>query len=153
MTEANVTSADVLQGEVRPAGGGKTMVYVGWAISLLCIAALGVDAAMKLMKLPAAVQESARVGLSEDVVFCLGFVLLVPLLLYAYPRTAVVGAILLTGYLGGAIAIHVRDGSEPLPILIAGSVGVLVWLGIFLRDARLRELIPLRSTRWATRVV
>jgi hypothetical protein len=63
-------------------------------------------------------------------------------LLYAIPRTSVLGAILLTGYLGGAISTHVRAGE---PFYLPLGVGVIVWLGLFLRDARLRALLPLRS--------
>jgi hypothetical protein len=72
--------------------------------------------------------------------------LLVCTLLYAAPQTAVLGAILLTGYLGGAVATHVRVG-DPLfsHILFGVYVGVFLWLGLYLRDARLRALVPLRS--------
>jgi hypothetical protein len=67
---------------------------------------------------------------------------LVCVLLYAIPRTSVLGAILLTGYLGGAISTHVRAGE---PFILPLAVGVIIWLGLFLRDARLRDLLPLRS--------
>jgi hypothetical protein len=72
----------------------------------------------------------------------LGIVELTATLLYSIPRTSVLGAILLTGYLGGAIATHVRIEE---PIYAQAGIGVLVWLGLFLRDARIRELIPLRK--------
>jgi hypothetical protein len=77
----------------------------------------------------------------------LGVLLLACTLLYAWPRTAVLGAILLTGYLGGAVATHVRVG-DPLFThdLFGVYVGVLSWLGLYLRDARLRTLVPLRTS-------
>jgi hypothetical protein len=65
--------------------------------------------------------------------------------LYVIPTTAVRGAILLTGYLGGAVASHVRVGEGLFPVFFPVMVGVLVWLGLYLRDVRLRSLIPLRS--------
>ena len=66
-------------------------------------------------------------------------------MLYLIPRTAVLGAILLTGYLGGAVATHVRAADGIFPVVFAVSFGALLWLGLYLRDARLRELVPLRS--------
>ena len=89
---------------------------------------------------------SIQLGYPESVVFGIGAILLVSTALYAIPRTSVLGAILLTGYLGGAIATHVRVGS-PLfgytffPIY----VGIILWTGLYLRDARPRALIPLRA--------
>ena len=79
--------------------------------------------------------------LSATYAVAIGIAELVSTLLYAIPRTSVLGAILLTGYMGGAIATHVRIGE---PFVVQAGIGVLVWLGLFLRDARIRELIPLR---------
>ncbi len=98
---------------------------------------------MDLLKPPAVVQGSAQMGYPESTLFGLGVVVLVCTLLYLLPRTAVLGAILLTAYLGGAVATHVRlgeTGKIPFPILFA----VLLWGGLYLREARLRELVPLR---------
>jgi hypothetical protein len=77
--------------------------------------------------------------------FGLGLVLLACLVLYVIPATSVLGAILLTGYLGGAVASHVRVGEGLFPVFFPVMVGVLIWLGLYLRDVRLRSLIPLRS--------
>ena len=77
--------------------------------------------------------------------FGLGLVLLACTVLYVVPRTSVLGAILLTGYLGGAVASHVRVGEGLFPVFFPVMVGVLLWLGLYLRDVRLRSLIPLRS--------
>jgi len=107
---------------------------------------LVVDGAMKVMKAPVAVEGSIQLGYPERVVLAIGVVLLVCTLLCIIPRTSILGAILLTGYLGGAIATQVRVGNPLFThILFPVYVGVMVWGGLFLRDKRLRELIPLRS--------
>jgi hypothetical protein len=72
-------------------------------------------------------------------------VLLASTIIYVIPRTAVLGAILLTGYLGGAVATHVRVGDPLFPVLFPVILGVLIWGGLYLRDERLRALIPLRN--------
>jgi len=121
-------------------------LWIGRILSVLIIAFLLVDGIMKVMKARVAVEGSIQLGYPESVVFGIGAILLVSTALYAVPQTSVLGAILLTGYLGGAIATHVRVGS-PLfgyrffPIY----VGVVLWAGLYLRDARLRALIPLRA--------
>jgi hypothetical protein len=90
---------------------------------------------------------TARLGFSESVVLPLGMVLLACVALYAIPRTSILGAILLTGYLGGAVASNVRVGNPLFGyILFPVYVGVLLWLGLYLRDVRLRILIS--SVKW-----
>jgi hypothetical protein len=107
---------------------------------------LVVDGAMKVMKAPVAVEGSIQLGYPERVVVAIGIVLLVCTLLYVVPRTSILGAILLTCYLGGAIATHVRVGNPLFThVLFPVYVGVMVWGGLFLHDSRLRALIPLRS--------
>jgi len=101
---------------------------------------------MKVMKAPVAVEGSVQLGYPEKVVVAIGVVLLVCTLLYVIPQTSILGAILLTGYLGGAIATHVRVGNPLFThVLFPVYVGVMVWGGLFLRDKRLRALVPLRS--------
>jgi hypothetical protein len=105
------------------------------------------DATMKLLALSVVLETSGPLGFpGATMARGLGMLLLVCTLLYAAPQTAVLGAILLTGYLGGAVATHVRVG-DPLfsHILFGVYVGVFLWLGLYLRDARLRALVPLRS--------
>jgi hypothetical protein len=119
----------------------------GWAMSGLAIAFLLMDASMKLMALPVVLQAQAELGFQgEAVARELGAILLACTLLYAVPRTAVLGAIMLTGYLGGAVAVKLRIG-DPLftHILFGVYVGIFVWGGLYLRDARLRQILPLRS--------
>ena len=98
------------------------------------------SAVMKLMKPPAVVQGFAHFGFPEGLLLPLGILELACTLVYVVPRTSVLGAILLTGYLGGATAVSVRIGE---PFIAPVIIGVLVWGGLFLRDRRLRELIPL----------
>jgi hypothetical protein len=111
----------------------------GKIISALCILFLLVDAIMKVIKHPISVDGSAQLGWPVDQVQNIGIALLVATILYIIPRTAILGAILLTGYLGGAIAIMVRAGQ---PLYFALTFGVLVWAGLYLRDEKLRKLIP-----------
>ena len=117
----------------------KAMWWTGCVISGLVIAMLAFSGIMKLVG--AADTELTRLGW-PNVAFTLGIVELACAIVYAIPRTAVLGAILLTGYLGGATATHVRIEESFIPPVIGGA---LVWLGLFLRDARIRTLIPLRS--------
>jgi hypothetical protein len=102
---------------------------------------------MKLVKPDVVVKGTVELGYPESVIFPLGVVLLSCTVLYLIPQTAVLGAILLTGYLGGAVATHVRVGAGMFPICFPIVFGVLLWGGLFLRDGRLRELIPL--VRWS----
>lgn len=103
------------------------------------------DAIMKLVKPPFVVAETVRIGYPESVIIGLGVVLLASTILYLIPQTSVLGAILLTGYLGGAVATHVRFPEGWFPILFPVIFGVLLWGGLWLRDGRLQRLIPLRS--------
>jgi hypothetical protein len=120
----------------------------GWVLSGLAILFLVMDSTMKLLALPVVVQACAALGLGGvGTARALGAVLMVCTILYAAPRTVVLGAILLTGFLGGAVATHVRVG-DPLfsHVLFGVYVGVIVWAGVYLRDPRLRMLIPTRKT-------
>ena len=121
----------------------KAARWTGRILSALVALFLLADGVMKLVKPKFVVDATVQLGYHESVIIPLGIVLTVSTLLYLLPRTSVLGAILLTGYLGGAIATHVR-ASEPNWIVPA-ILGVIVWLGLFLRDPRLRELIPWRN--------
>ncbi len=123
-----------------------TMSRIGWTMSGLMIAFLLMDATMKLLALPIVLETSAPLGfVGADMARALGAVLLVATLLYALPPTAVLGAILVTGYLGGAVATHVRVGSPLFSHTLFGVyLGAVLWGGLYFRDERLRQLIPLR---------
>jgi hypothetical protein len=135
--------------ERAPAGGSATgATRAGWAMSGLVILFLAVDGTMKLTQLPIVAETSAQLGWPADsaTLYLLAALLLGSTLLYAIPRTAVLGAILLTGYLGGAVATHVRIGSPLFSHILFGVyVGLLVWGGLWLRDTRVRALLPLRG--------
>ncbi len=118
----------------------KTMLWAGRVTSILPVLLLLMSGVMKLVKPPAVVEGFAKLGYPDRLALPLGIVELVCTVLYVIPQTSVLGAILLTGYLGGATATHVRLGDPFVgPIIF----GVFVWLGLYLRDARLRVLIPL----------
>lgn len=118
------------------------MLWMGRILSGLVVAFMTLDAAMKLVKAAPAVEATQKLGLPTETI--VGLVLLVCTALYAIPRTAVLGAILLTGYLGGAAAIHVRAGSGAFPVGFSVAFGVLAWGGLVLRDPRLFGLILAR---------
>ena len=119
----------------------KRILWAGRIISALPVLLLLFSAVIKLVKPPEVVEGFTRLGYAESLALGIGILELVCTIVYMIPRTSILGAILLTGYLGGATATHVRIG-EPFfaPIIL----GVLVWGGPFLRDGQLRELIPLR---------
>jgi hypothetical protein len=121
-------------------------LWAGRILSALTITLLLLDGAMKVLKAQVAVQGTVQLGYPEGVVAGIGAVLLICTLFYAIPRTCVLGAILLTGYLGGAIATNVRV-SAPLftHILFPVYIALMAWGGLYLRDDRLRALIPVRS--------
>jgi hypothetical protein len=123
----------------------QKMLWTGRVLSALPILFLLFDAVAKLIKPAPVVQATVQLGYPESVITGLGIVLLACTILYAIPRTSVLGAILLTGYLGGATATHVRVGAGLFPILFPGLLGVLIWGGLYLRDERLRALIPWRG--------
>jgi hypothetical protein len=104
------------------------------------------DSVMKLLKLEVVVKTTVQLGFPERVIVGLGIVLLACVILYVIPGTSVLGAILLTAYLGGAVATHVRVG-DPLftHVLFPVYLGGLVWGGLFLREPRFRQLMPLRK--------
>ena len=123
----------------------KGRLWTGRIMSVLPALFLFVDGVGKLLKPAPVVEGTVQLGYPESVLLGLGVVLLACTVLYVIPRTAVLGAILLTGYLGGAIATHVRVGSPLFShILFPFYVAMLIWGGLYLCDERLRTLIPLR---------
>lgn len=114
-------------------------------MSYLPAAFLLFDAIGKFIKPAPVVEATVKLGYPESVILPLGFVLLVSVILYLVPRTSVLGAILLTGYLGGAVATHVRVSDALFAVLFPVIFGVLLWGGLYLRDEKLRMLIPLRK--------
>jgi DoxX-like protein len=120
----------------------KKLLWAGWIASALPVLMLIVSGVMKLVKPAPLVEGFARFGYSDSLALGIGIVELACTVIYLIPRTSVLGAILLTGYLGGATATHVRIGD---PFFVPIVLGVLVWAGLLLREERLRALLPLRS--------
>ena len=119
---------------------------LGTVCTTLAATFLTFDTVLKVLRLGPAVEGTVVLGYPVESVQRIGIVELVCLVLYVVPRTSVLGAVLLTGYLGGAIATHVRIGSPLLThILFPVYVALFVWAGLYLRETRLRELLPLRN--------
>ena len=120
----------------------KKSIWAGRIVSALVVLFLCVDGGMKVVMAQVAVEGDARLGYPENTVAGIGVVLLLCALLYVIPRTSILGAILLTGYLGGAVATHVRVGNPLLGyVLFPVYIGVLVWGSLFLRDPRIRTFL------------
>lgn len=131
--------------QIQPRRGAQ--YWTGWVMSGLVIAFMIMDFGMKLAALPVVMQASGGLGwpATAQVARGLGLVLMICTLLYAAPPTAVLGAVLMTGYLGGAVATHVRIGNPLFSHVLFGVyLGVLMWGGLWLRDPRLRAILPLR---------
>jgi ABC-type transport system involved in cytochrome c biogenesis permease component len=128
------------------APGSKARLRTGGILSGLAALFLTFDAVMKFVKPAPVIQAFAQTGWPDRLAVPLGIILLACTALYVIPRTSVLGAMLLTGYLGGAVATHLRIG-DPLfsHVLFPVYVGVLLWAGLYLREDRLRALVPLRS--------
>jgi DoxX-like protein len=119
------------------------MLWAGRIVSALTVLMMLFSGIMKVMKLAPVVQGFARYGYPERLILLIAFLEIGCTILYAIPRTTVLGAILMTGYLGGATATNVRIGDPSFVVTVI--LGLLVWLGLYLRDQRLRPLVPLRS--------
>jgi hypothetical protein len=121
----------------------KARLWSGWLLSGLPALFLLLDAVMKLLKPAVVVEATVQLGYPESAIAGIGIALLVSTILYIIPRTAILGAILLTGYLGGAVATHVRVGAGWFNVLFPVVFGTLLWGGLWLREQRLRQLLPL----------
>jgi DoxX-like family len=134
-----------MQPDTQLAPVSKKAHWAGWIMGGLPALFLLFDGAMKLMKPDFVVEGTVKIGYPEDVILGLGIVLLACTILYVIPRTAILGAILLTGYLGGAVASHVRMSEGAFSILFPVIFGAILWGGLYLREPRLRALVPLWS--------
>jgi len=119
------------------------MIWSGRVLSLLVVLAMGLDGVAKLTRAPQVLLAMARIGYPAELTITLAVLVLACTALYAIPRTCVLGAVLLTAFLGGATAAKVR--MEDATFLISVAIGLMVWIGILLRDERLRSLLPLRK--------
>lgn len=127
-------------------GVSRRAMLAGRTLTTIAALFLTMDTVMKLFRVPQALEGTAQLGYPVSVIFPLGVVSLVMLVLLLIPRTALLGALLWTGYLGGAVATHVRIGNPLFShVLFPVYVAVLIWGGLWLRDARLRALVPFRA--------
>ena len=117
-------------------------IWVGRALSLLIVLQFCFSAFMKFSQNPKVFEGMVHLGIPNSLVLTIGILELLCTVLYAIPATSVLGAILLTGYLGGAICSHLRVGDA---VYLQSILGVVIWFALFLRDKRLRDLIPLRK--------
>ncbi|WP_245432610.1 MULTISPECIES: DoxX family protein [unclassified Rhizobium] len=124
----------------------RRISWAGWTISSIVILVLAADAAVNLFSPAMVGAQMQETGFPTSLAFPLGLIILLCAILYAIPRTAMLGAILITGFLGGAICTHFRLGEigSP-PQLISLLLGVMAWGGLYFRDKRLRNLLPVRS--------
>ena len=121
--------------------GAPIMLWTGRVLSGLVVAALLASAVMKFIGGPDVAKGMSHLGWSMDLLIALAILEITVAIIYAIPQTSVLGAILLAGYMGGAIATHVRVGD---PFYVQIGIGVVAWLGVFLREPRLWALIPVR---------
>ena len=120
--------------------------WPGRVLTALPVLFLAFDVTIKLMKIQPVVDSFTQLGIPVELARVIGTVELVCLVLYCIPRTAVLGAMLLTGYLGGAVLTHLRIGSPLLShTLFPIYIGIMLWGALWLRDLRVRVLIPLRA--------
>ena len=130
---------------IQAVSNSKAMYRTGWGMSGLVILFMLFDGISKVMLVTQVVEATNKIGYPGSVIRPIGIILLLCTVLYAVPRTAIIGAILLTGFLGGAVASKVRL-EDPLfgSVLFGVYFGILVWGGLYFRDQRVRSLIPLR---------
>jgi hypothetical protein len=120
------------------------MEWTGRVLSGLAVLFMLFDAFGKFMMPRQVVEAFVRLGIPAPQATSIGVLLLVSTIIYAIPRSAVLGAVLLTGYLGGAVAIQMRAGSPTFETVFPVLFGVIVWAGIFLRDCKVRAVFPVR---------
>lgn len=119
----------------------KKLVWTGRAISGLAVLFFLFDGVMKLLKPAVVVEATRQLGYPESDIVGIGVLLLACTLLYVFPRTSILGAILLTAYMGGAVASQVRVGAGWFNVTFAAVFGALVWTGLWLRDTRVRNML------------
>lgn len=118
----------------------KTMLRISWILTTLIALFLFFDAIAKIMMVDQVIEATVRLGYSQSSVYGIGLTLFICTVLYVIPKTSVLGAILLTAYLGGAANTHIRIGD---PFYFPVVFGILIWVSVYLRNSQLRNLIPI----------
>ena len=144
MSDPSSQSGDCTKSKSNAASASGKRRLAGRILTALAGLFLLFDVAGKLMLPKQVIDASVRLGLPVSLDPGIGVLLLVCTLVYLIPRTAVLGAVMLTGYLGGAVAIQMRAGSSTFETVFPVLIGVLVWAGIYLRECRLCGIFPLR---------
>jgi len=135
-----------MQSAISTATVPKTRLWTGRIISIITVLFLLFDSITKLMREEHSLKGTIQLGYPENLVVVIGLILLICTILYIIPRTSILGAVLLTGYLGGAVASNLRVGNPLFShTLFPVYFGILIWTGLFLRDNRLRAFISLKS--------
>ena len=135
-----------MQTTMQTTRASKIALWTGRVLSALAVLFLFMDGLGKVIRDPAVVKATVQLGYPESLVVSLGLLLLACTVVYLVPQTSVLGALLLTGYLGGAAASNLRVGSPLLShVLFPVYLGLLVWVGLYWRDKRLHFLLPLRK--------
>jgi hypothetical protein len=135
----------IIQTSVQLSSASRTMSWLGAGLIALVVLFLAFDGVTKVIRVTPVVKACQKMGIGPDLVVGIGILLLACTAIYATPRTAILGAILLTGYLGGAAALHVIARSGIFPVGFAIGFGVLVWIGLGLREPRLFHWILFRQ--------
>jgi hypothetical protein len=135
----------LMQSATQTAPVSKASLWAGRILSALPALNLLSASTLKLMNHPIATESFVKLGYPDGIGLKIGILELACTVVYLIPQTSVLGAILLTGYLGGAVATHVRVGDPFSDMIVPVLIGALVWVGLYLRDGRLRALIPFRS--------
>jgi hypothetical protein len=136
---------DIMQAITQTGRFSNAKVWIGSILSTLAVLFLVFDGVTKVMNVAPVVDAFIQLGYPTDLATGIGILELVCVAVYVMPRTSIVGAILLTGYLGGAVSTHVRAGSDLFPVVFPIMIGALVLGGLFLRENRLRAIVPFRG--------
>jgi hypothetical protein len=123
----------------------KWMTITGWVLTILVAAAMTMSGVMKFSNAPELLEGIEKMRITKDIVHKIGTVEIACAVLYLFRPTTVLGAMLLNGYLGGAVFVHVQQGDPMGNIMTPVIIGVVAWLGVFLREPRLRAIVPWRS--------
>jgi hypothetical protein len=142
-TQTATADSPITPAQVTPRDTPRAMLWTGRVLTALIVLFMLFDAYGKLAKIQPVVEGTTQAGYPESAIRPIGAAALLGAVLYAIPQTSVLGAIVLTGFLGGAVATHVRMADNNY--FFAIIFGIVTWLGIYFRDARLRRLIPLRQ--------
>jgi hypothetical protein len=141
MTNAHALSRNDASASQPEAATSKTRLWVGRTLGTFAVLFLVMDGGMKLFKPPFVVEATLQLGYPESTIVGIGLALLLSTVLYVIPRTAVFGAILITGYLGGAVASNIRAGTPVFNVVFPIVVAAVVWASLVLRDQRLENIL------------